>query len=52
MDRKKYIDTCIELLVRLRHLVEIYTGAGLYDINTISEDFFKHFLNRLYKYDL
>lgn len=52
MSRKEYIDKCVELLVRLRYLIETYSGAGLYDINIISEDFFKHFLNLLYVYNL
>lgn len=45
MNRKKLVDAIIEALGILKHKINTYNQAGLFDINSFSEDFFQKLLN-------
>lgn len=51
-DRKTYTDNIIEKLAYLGNCVKLYNSLNLTDINILSENFYRDFLNLIYGYTL
>ncbi len=52
MNKELYLKLITDALGTLAHQVEFRNSVNLYDINIVSEDFFKEFLNLVYGYNL
>ncbi|MBM6645853.1 SMEK domain-containing protein [Bacillus sp. RIT 809] len=52
MNKEVYLKMIIDSLSILKYQVECRNAINLYDINIISEDFFRGLLNKVYGYDL
>lgn len=52
MNRKTLVESIIDMLGLLKHKISTYNQAGLYDIDSFSEDFFQRLLNLVFGYSL
>lgn len=52
MNRKTLVESIIDMLGLLKHRISTYNQAGLFDIDSLSEDFFQKLLNLVFGYNL